>query len=105
MIFVRDLTTKEGNQLRHIIRKGSHPVKVRRAMVILASAQKMTVPNIARLYHRSEDHVRRWVHRVNKEGMKWLHHRYGGSRPRTFTRRQRWEMIEVAQRLDGESRI
>lgn len=97
MIFVRDLTTKEGNQLRHIIRKGSHPVKVRRAMVILASAQKMTVPNIARLYHLSEDHVRRLIHRFNKEGMKSLHPRYGGGRPRTFTPEQRAEIIELAQ--------
>ncbi|WP_206093784.1 helix-turn-helix domain-containing protein [Paludifilum halophilum] len=97
MIYVRDLTTKEGNQLKHIIRKGSYPVKVRRAMVILASAQKMTVPHIARLYHMSEDHIRRLIHRFNKEGMKSLHPCHGGGRPRTFTPEQRVDIIELAQ--------
>ncbi|MEK3674587.1 hypothetical protein [Paenibacillus sp. FSL R10-2771] len=48
-IFVRDLTQEEGNRLLRIARKGADPVQVRRALLILASAQKMKVPEISRL--------------------------------------------------------
>jgi hypothetical protein len=39
-IYVRELSKKEGNQLKHDVRKGSDPLKVRRSLVVLASAQR-----------------------------------------------------------------
>ncbi|MEK3759595.1 helix-turn-helix domain-containing protein [Paenibacillus sp. FSL P4-0338] len=68
-IFVRDLTPEEGNRLKRIARKGADPVQVRRALLILASAQKMKVPEISRLYHISGEHIRHTIHRFNREGM------------------------------------
>ncbi|GMA52178.1 hypothetical protein GCM10025857_35350 [Alicyclobacillus contaminans] len=56
-LYVRELSPAEGNRLVRIARKGSNPVSVRRALVVLASAQRMKVPEIARLYHLSEEHV------------------------------------------------
>ena len=41
------LAPEEGNKLVKIARKGSNPVEVRRALVVLASAQKMKVPEIS----------------------------------------------------------
>ncbi|AIQ69558.1 hypothetical protein [Paenibacillus graminis] len=61
-IFVRDLTQEEGNRLLRIARKGADPVQVRRALLILASAQKMKVPEISRLY----------ISQVNISGIRFI---------------------------------
>ncbi|MDG0793998.1 helix-turn-helix domain-containing protein [Cohnella ginsengisoli] len=96
-IFVRDLSKEEGNRLLRIARKGADPVDVRRALLILASAQKMKVPEISRLYHISGEHIRKTIHRFNTEGMASLKPNYGGGRPPTFTEEQRADIIELAQ--------
>ena len=44
------LSHQEGQRLRQIVRRGKHgSVRVRRAMIIMASASGTTVPAIARL--------------------------------------------------------
>jgi transposase len=96
-IFVRDLTPEEGNKLVKIARKGSNPVEVRRALVVLASAQKMKVPEISELYHLSQEHIRHIIHAFNQHGFEALKPRYKGGRPRTFTEEQRAAIIELAQ--------
>jgi hypothetical protein len=46
----RRLTDQEGQRLLRIVRRGKHePVRVRRAMIIMASASGTLVPAIARL--------------------------------------------------------
>jgi transposase len=72
-------------------------VKVRRSLIILASAQKMKVPEIVRLYQLSGEHVRQLIHRLNKEGADAISPRFGGRRPRTFTPEQRADILERAQ--------
>ncbi|WP_123809287.1 helix-turn-helix domain-containing protein [Kyrpidia tusciae] len=96
-IFVRDLTPEEGNKLVKIARKGSNPVEVRRALVVLASAQKMKVSEISELYHLSQEHIRHVIHAFNQHGFEALKPRYKGGRPRTFTEEQRAAIIELAQ--------
>jgi transposase len=96
-IFVRDLTNEEGNKLVRIARKGASSVEVRRALIVLASAQKMKVPEISKLYHISEEHIRKIIRRFNEEGMASLKPNFGGGRPRTFTEEQRADIVELAQ--------
>ncbi|TYA12186.1 helix-turn-helix domain-containing protein [Paenibacillus faecis] len=96
-VFVRDLSKEEGNRLVRIARKGADPVQVRRALLILASAQKMKVPEISRLYHISGENIRHTIHRFNVEGMDSLKPRYCGGRPQTFTAEQRAKITELAQ--------
>lgn len=96
-IYVRDLTKEEGNRLVRIARKGADPVQVRRALLILASAQKMKVPEISRLYHISGEHIRHTLHRFNAEGLASLKPRYCGGRPPTFSPQERSRIIELAQ--------
>lgn len=84
-VFVRELSPEEGNKLVRIARKGADPVEVRRALVILASSQKMKVPEISELYHLSKEHIRHVIHLFNKEGFKSLKPCYSGGRPCTFT--------------------
>lgn len=96
-IFVRELTAEEGNRLTRIARRSSNSVEVRRALVILASAQKMKVPEISDLYHLSKEHVRHVIRAFDENGFASLKPRYGGGRPRTFTEEQRADIVELAQ--------
>ena len=59
----RRLTDQEGQRLLQIVRRGKHgSVRVRRAMIIMASASGTLVPAIARLVAADEDTVRDVIH-------------------------------------------
>ncbi|MFG1676010.1 hypothetical protein [Micromonospora sp. NPDC049282] len=56
---VRRLSDQEGQQLLRITRRGTgSPIRLRRAMVVLASAGGNTGPAIARLVQANEDTIR-----------------------------------------------
>lgn len=68
---VRRLTDQEGQRLQRIVRRGStSPVRYRRAMMLLASADGNRVPVIARLVRADEDTVRDVIHRFNERDAK-----------------------------------
>jgi len=59
----RRLTDEEGQRLVRIVRRGrGHPIRVRRATIILASSSGTPVPAIARLVAADEDTVRDVIH-------------------------------------------
>ena len=79
----RRLTDEEGRRLQQIVRRGKHgPVRVRRAMIIMASASGTLVPAIARLVAAEEDTVRDVIHLFNAKGLAALDPRWAGGRPR-----------------------
>ena len=96
-IYVRNLNEEEGNQLVRISQRGTCPVSVRRSLVILASARKMKVPEISRLYPMSKEHIRTTIHRFNQEGMASIPPQYRGGRPPTFGPEDRARIVELAQ--------
>ena len=52
----RRLTDQEGQRLQQIVRRGKHgSIRVRRAMIIMASASGTPAPAIARLVAADED--------------------------------------------------
>jgi hypothetical protein len=54
----RRLSDDEGRRLQQIVRRGKHgSIRVRRAMIIMASASGTPVPAIARLVASDEDTV------------------------------------------------
>ena len=64
----RRLTDAEGRRLQQVVRRGKHgPVRVRRAMIIMASASGTLVPAIARLVAADEDTVRDVIHLFNQK--------------------------------------
>jgi transposase len=80
------LTDQEGQRLQQIVRRGSgSPIRLRRAMVILASAGGNTVPAIARLVQGDEDAVRQVIHRFNEMGLACLDPQWAGGRPRQIS--------------------
>ncbi|GAA2592203.1 hypothetical protein GCM10010435_83640 [Winogradskya consettensis] len=60
-------------------------MRLRRAMVVLASAGGNTVPVIARLVQADEDSVRGVIHRFNEMGMPSLDPQWAGGRPRQIS--------------------
>jgi transposase len=79
----RRLTDQEGSRLQQIVRRGKHgSVRVRRAMIIMASASGTPVSAIARLVAADEDTVRDVIHLFNAKGLAALDPRWAGGRPR-----------------------
>jgi transposase len=82
----RRLSDEEGRRLQQIVRRGKHgSVRVRRAMIIMASASGTPVSAIARLVAADEDTVRDVVHLFNQKGLAALDPRWAGGRPRLIS--------------------
>lgn len=82
----RRLTDQEGQRLQQIVRRGRHgSVRVRRAMIIMASASGTLVPAIARLVAADEDTVRDVIHAFNQKGLAALGPQWAGGRPRLIS--------------------
>jgi transposase len=80
------LTDQEGQRLQQIVRRGKHgSIRVRRAMVIMASASGTPAPAIARLVAADEDTVREVIHRFNEVGLAALDPSWAGGRPRRIS--------------------
>jgi transposase len=82
----RRLSDEEGRRLQQIVRRGKHEsVRMRRAMIIMASASGTLVPAIARLVAADEDTVRDVIHLFNQKGLAALDPRWAGGRPRLIS--------------------
>ena len=71
-------------------------MRLRRAMVILASAGGNTVPAIARLVQGDEDAIRQVIHRFNDMGLACLDPRWAGGRPRRISPEDEAFIVETA---------
>ena len=77
---------EEGQRLQQIVRRGKHgSIRVRRAMIIVASASGTPVPAIARLVAADEDTVRDVMHAFNEKGLAALDPHWAGGRPRLIS--------------------
>ena len=86
----RRLSDEEGRRLQQIVRRGKHgSIRVRRAVIIMASASGNLVPAIARLVAADEDTVRDVIHAFNDKGLAALDPQWAGGRPRRCTVRGR----------------
>ena len=85
------------------MRRGSGSVVTwRRAQMVLWSAQRMSVPQIARLAFTSEDRVGDVLHNFNADGFDSLYPRYAGGDPPVFTLAQRREIKKIAKSKPAE---
>ena len=86
LVRARRLSDEEGRRLLQIVRRGKHgSVRVRRAMIIMASASGTLVPAIARLVAADEDTVRDVIHAFNEKGLAALDPQWAGGRPRLIS--------------------
>lgn len=78
MLFVRELQPEEGTRLQRLIKRSKDPVEIRRATVVLASAQREKVRDIARLTAFTDEYVRDIINDFNDRGFAAL----PGGKPR-----------------------
>jgi transposase len=96
-VFVRPLSMDEGRKLQRITRTAKDPVRMRRAIVVLMSAQGQTVADITALLPVSADYVRNVIHAFNERGFDALNPKWSGGRPRTVSERVRAWICLIAR--------
>jgi transposase len=96
-VFVRPVTMTEGRRLQRIGRTAKDPVRLRRAIVVLMSAQGQSVPDIAHLLDCSPEYVRTVIHAFNHTGFAALDPKWSGGRPRTISEQVRREICLLAR--------
>jgi transposase len=96
---VRRLTDEEGRTLLRIVRRGRNStIKVRRAVIIMASASGNTNEAIAALVAADPDTVRDVIHAFNDRGLECLDPKWAGGRPRRITTDDETYIADVAQK-------
>jgi transposase len=96
-VFVRPVTMTEGRRLQRIGRTAKDPVRLRRAVVVLMSAQGQSAPDIAHLLDCSAEYVRGVIHAFNESGFAALDPKWSGGRPRTISEQVRREICLLAR--------
>ncbi|MFE3280976.1 hypothetical protein [Nocardia sp. NPDC059239] len=61
------MTPEEGRKLAQIARRSKQPIRMRRVVVVMASAQDQPVGFIAKLMQVSESYVRQAIHDFNEK--------------------------------------
>jgi hypothetical protein len=80
-VFVCPVSLDEGRRLQRISRTAKDPVRLRRAIVVLMSAQGQTVKDIASLMQAGEDYVCDVIHAFNERGFDALTQNGAGDAP------------------------
>ncbi|GAA2698627.1 MULTISPECIES: IS630 family transposase [Actinosynnema] len=96
-VFVRSLSMEEGRKLARIGRTAKDPVRLRRAIVVLMSAQGQSVPDITSLMQFSADYVRDVIHAFNERGFAALDPKWSGGRPRVIGEAVRRRICLIAR--------
>jgi len=96
-LYARDLTPGEGRRVQHEIRHGKDPTYMKRCQVVLCSAQKMTVQEIAKLTLLSEYHIRELIRTFNEKGLDAMRPKKPGKPNPKFTEEEKASIVEFAQ--------
>ncbi|MHB8604406.1 MAG: IS630 family transposase [Thermoplasmatota archaeon] len=93
---VRAISNDEGNKLRTIVRRAKDPVELRRAQVVLASAQGFAAPKISLFVGMSEDYIRQLIHIFNEHGFEMLKPKWVAGGNWKFTDTHRDGLVALA---------
>jgi transposase len=97
VLHVREISNDEGNRLSRLVKRTNNVVTMRRAQVLLHSAQGFTPPKIGEMLWISTDWVRHIIKEFNEQGFDSLRPKpRGGGRPRVFDDEIRLEMVNLA---------
>lgn len=96
VVRVREITNEEGEKLRRAVRYAKDPIEMRRAQVILASAQGFTAPKIGVIVGMTEDYIRTLIHEFNQSGLGMLKPRWKPNDKKKFSDSQRESLVALA---------
>ncbi|WP_369394572.1 transposase [Streptomyces sp. CG1] len=95
----RRLTDEEGGALLRIVWRGRNgTIKVRRVVIIMASASGNTNEAIAALVAADPDPVRDVIHAFNERGLDCLDPKWAGGRPRRITADDEAYIVGISQK-------
>ncbi len=94
--YVRSLTMAEGEHLQRVLRRGKDRTAIRRAQVVLMSAQGFRVQQIADATHLHEEYVRELLRQFTRDGVAILKKKPRSGRPPAFTEEERSVVAEYA---------
>lgn len=95
-MYVRSLTTAEGNYLQGILRRGKDRTKIRRAQVMLMSDQGMRVQEIAKATLLHPEYVRHLIRQFNAQGLKLFDERSRKKPGEEYSEEEKAEIAEIA---------
>jgi transposase len=96
VIHARPITNEEGNRLRRTVRHGRDPIEVKRAQVILSSAQGFAPPKIGEIVMMTPAYVRELIHWFNEEGFEMLKPQWKPRGNKKFTPEQKEKLVSLA---------
>ncbi|MFD5520728.1 IS630 family transposase [Streptomyces sp. NPDC127066] len=96
---------EEGRKPQRISRTAKDPVKLRRAIVVLMSAQGQTVKDITVLLQGGEDYVRDVIHAFNERGFDALDPKWSGGHPGTISDQVREHICLIARTSPADWKI
>jgi transposase len=96
---------EEGRRLQRVSRTAKDPVRLRRAIVVMMSAQGQSVPDITSLLQVSADYVRDVIHAFNEQGFEALDPKWSGGRPRPIARPVREHIGLIARTSPADWKI
>src|SRR3954447_8634550 len=94
-VFVRPISMAEGQKLQRIGRTARDPVKLRRSIVVLMSAQGQPAADIAHLLKASPDYVRGVIHAFNERGFDALDPKWAGGPPKKISDEIRARIVTI----------
>src|SRR5438045_1363997 len=89
-VYVRELLPDEQQVVQDLYHQTPDATIKTRCQIILLSAQRLSVPQIAGVTYYSEDTVARCIHDFNQHGMTSLLPKAAGGRPRKSVHRRFW---------------
>lgn len=95
-VFVRAITDEEGQRVARISRTSRDPIRLRRALIVLASAQGRPAGDIAALIAGTDAYVREVIHAFNRDGFAALDPKRSGGRPAKIDDATAEEICRVA---------
>ena len=94
MIYVRDLTEKEEQELYLLMDDEKIGY---RAKIILLSSEGYTVPEIREMTNRHDGNIRKWIHRFNDNGIEGITPVRRSVNNIRITKEQRVKIVEIAR--------
>jgi transposase len=95
-LYVRSLTTSEGEKVQSLLRHSKSRVVVRRAQLVLLSAQGMRTTEIASTTLLHVEYVRELIRQFNIQGLALLKEQPRSGRPVELTEEIKAEIAETA---------
>jgi transposase len=96
MLYARQPTEQEQEELKRMVRREVGRVS-RRAQMVQLSARHKTVPEIADTFSVCEPTVRFWIHSFNEQGPNGLFDQPRSGRPRKVTDKVKSKIVELVQ--------